>query len=337
MYRILLTGGCGFIGSHVVRALLRSFEDILVVNLDKLDYCSNVRHLAEFEDDPRYVFVKGDILEPHLVAYVLAHHAINTVMHFAAQTHVDNSFGNSLSFTRNNVEGTHVLLEACRTHGAIKRFIHVSTDEVYGTADATTEGRREDDAVLAPTNPYSASKAAAEMVVRAYHTSYGVPVIITRGNNVYGPGQFPEKIIPKFLLQVQRGLPLTIHGDGRNARHYVHVRDVAAAFVRILCHGRVGATYNIGVEEERTNLEVAHAVLALAGRAPTEVRHVEDRKFNDFRYPVNSQRLRALGWAPEVAWEDGLRETMAWYAENVTRYWPEADLARATDPHPSHA
>lgn len=333
-YRILLTGGCGFIGSHVVRALLSTFDDILVVNFDKLDYCSNINHLKEFDDDPRYVFVKGDILEPHLVSYILEHHAINTVMHFAAQTHVDNSFGNSLSFTRNNVEGTHVLLEACRTYGSIKRFIHVSTDEVYGTADSSTPGRCED-AVLAPTNPYSASKAAAEMVVRAYHTSYGLPVIITRGNNVYGPGQFPEKIIPKFLLQIMRDIPLTIHGTGENARHYIHVRDVAKAFIKILCHGEIGSTYNIGVEDEKTNLEVAHTLLTLMDKPLDFLRHVEDRKFNDFRYPVNSSRLHSLGWSPTISWEDGLAETIEWYRANVTDYWPKEHLARVTDPHPS--
>jgi len=321
MYRILLTGGCGFIGSHVVRALLTAFKDILVVNIDKLDYCSNTKHLEDFKDDPRYVFVEGDILEARMISYILKNHDINTVMHFAAQSHVDNSFGNSLTFTRNNVEGTHVLLEACRIYGNITRFIHVSTDEVYGTADSTTPGRYEN-AVLAPTNPYSASKAAAEMVVRAYQTSYGLPVIITRGNNVYGPGQYPEKIIPKFLMQVMKNTPLTIHGSGENARHYIHVRDVAAAFLKILCLGEIGTIYNIGIEDEKTNLEVAKTLLSLLGKPADFYTHVEDRKFNDFRYPVNSDRLLSLGWSPTVSWEDGLRETIDWYKENFSSYWP---------------
>lgn len=335
--RILLTGGCGFIGSHVADMLLAKLgQDVAVVNMDKLDYCSSAAHAERHAGDPRYEFVRGDITEASFVEYVLAKHDVNVVMHFAAQSHVDHSFGNSTAFTKNNILGTHVLLEACRRHGKIDRFIHVSTDEVYGTADASTPGRHET-ALLEPTNPYSASKAGAEMLVKAYARSHKLPVIVTRGNNVYGPCQFPEKIIPKFTLQLMKGRPLTIHGTGANARHYIHVHDVALAFLAVLERGVVGETYNIGIETERTNLEVARDLLGVFGLGDREgdmVVHVDDRHFNDFRYPVNSSKLRSLGWEPTISWEDGLASTVAWYREHAAEFWPATQLDGVLVAHP---
>lgn len=284
----------------------------------------------------RYDFVEGDILDASFLRYLLQSKAIDTVIHFAAQSHVDNSFGNSLEFTRNNVLGTHVLLEACRAYGGVRRFIHVSTDEVYGTASAEDPAWGES-AVLRPTNPYSASKAAAEMIVSGYLRSYKMPIIVTRGNNVYGPGQYPEKVIPKFTLQTISGLPCTIHGKGDNSRHFVHVSDAAAAFVAIMAKGSVGETYNVGCEEEITTLEVAETIgdiLKKTEDLEQKIVFVEDRCFNDFRYPVDRSKLETLGWAPRIAWREGMEMTVKWYRENASLYWSATDLGKTLEAHP---
>ncbi|KAK3271374.1 rhm1-like protein [Cymbomonas tetramitiformis] len=231
---ILLTGGAGFICSHVVLRLVRAYPQYKIVVLDKLDYCASLNNLASVKDCPNFKFIKGDICSSDLVNFILTAENIDTIMHFAAQTHVDNSFGNSFEFTKNNILGTHVLLESAKIHGGIKRFIHVSTDEVYGeTSVGSATGNFEHNS-LEPTNPYSATKAGAEMLVKAYQTSYNLPCIVTRGNNVYGPHQFPEKLIPKFVLLAQRGKKLPIHGDGSNTRSYMFVEDVAEAFEAVL-------------------------------------------------------------------------------------------------------
>jgi UDP-glucose 4,6-dehydratase len=331
---ILLTGGCGFIGAHVVPALLEAFPTATLVTIDKLDYCANEkwsRHLVDAYAD-RYTFVEGDILDASFLRYLLKDRSIDTVMHFAAQSHVDNSFGNSLTFTRNNVLGTHVLLESCRAYGAIRRFVHVSTDEVYGTASADDPAWGES-AMLKPTNPYSASKAAAEMIVSGYRQSYKMPIIITRGNNVYGPGQFPEKVVPKFTLQTLQGKPCTIHGNGANSRHYVHVSDAASAFVTVLAKGEPGEIYNIGTEEEISTLQVAQDIGSLLGASENLV-FVPDRCFNDFRYPVDRSKLASLGWKPKVGWKEGLEATVRWYQENSSVYWSSKDLGVALEAHP---
>jgi len=339
--RILLTGGCGFIGAHVAAEVLRSFPEATLVNIDKLDYCANPKWAKTLVEPygERYRFVWGDILDPSFLRYLLESQEIDTVMHFAAQSHVDNSFGNSLSFTRNNVMGTHVLLEACRAYGKIKRFIHVSTDEVYGTASKDDPAWGET-SMLKPTNPYSASKAAAEMIVSGYIQSYKMPIIVTRGNNVYGPGQYPEKVIPKFILQTLGGKPCTIHGNGENSRHFVYVTDAAKAFVKILANGVIGETYNIGCETEITTLQVASAI-ADALKVERSLRFVEDRCFNDFRYPVERGKLASLGWSPEVEWKEGIEATVDWYVSHASTYWDPRDLQGVLDAHPegqtSHA
>jgi dTDP-glucose 4,6-dehydratase len=234
---ILVTGGAGFIGSHVVIRLTKNYPQYKIVNLDKLDYCASLKNLDCIKDAPNYHFIKGDILSEDLVNYVISSHKIDTIMHFAAQTHVDNSFGNSIQFTKNNVLGTHVLLE-CAKVNKIRRFIHVSTDEVYGEssfADGVIENT-----MLQPTNPYAATKAGAEYLVKSYYKSFQLPTIITRGNNVYGPHQFPEKIIPKFIGLLHRKKPCYIHGTGEHKRSYLYVEDVARAFDIILHCGKPG-------------------------------------------------------------------------------------------------
>lgn len=300
--------------------------------LDKLDYCSNLKNLRPSQSSPNFKFVKGDIASADLVNYLLITESIDTIMHFAAQTHVDNSFGNSFEFTKNNIYGTHVLLEACKVTGQIRRFIHVSTDEVYGETDEDAVVGNHEASQLLPTNPYSATKAGAEMLVMAYGRSYGLPVITTRGNNVYGPNQFPEKLIPKFILLAMRGKPLPIHGDGANVRSYLYCEDVAEAFEVILHKGEVGHVYNIGTKKERRVIDVARDICKLFSIDPeTNIKFVENRPFNDQRYFLDDEKLKNLGWSEHTTWEEGLRKTMEWYTSNPD-WW--GDVSGALLPHP---
>ena len=256
---ILITGGAGFIASHVVILLVKKYPQFKIINFDKLDYCSCIDNLDELKSYPNYKFVKGNICSSELVSYVLEAEKIDTIMHFAAQTHVDNSFGNSFQFTQNNILGTHVLLESAKV-AKISRFIHVSTDEVYGEQRLDQEAMNEEQ-VLEPTNPYAATKAGAEFIAKSYHRSFGMPLIITRGNNVYGPHQYPEKLIPKFINQLTRGRQVTLHGTGQNTRNFLFVEDVARAFEVILFKGQVGMVYNIGGTNERQNIEVTQDLI----------------------------------------------------------------------------
>ncbi|CAL9751061.1 unnamed protein product [Musa acuminata subsp. burmannicoides] len=329
---ILITGAAGFIASHVANRLVWNYPEYKIVVLDKLDYCSNLKNLNLSRSSPNFKFVKGDIGSADLVNYLLITESIDTIMHFAAQTHVDNSFGNSFEFTKNNIYGTHVLLEACKVTGQIKRFIHVSTDEVYGETDEDAVVGNHEASQLLPTNPYSATKAGAEMLVMAYGRSYGLPVITTRGNNVYGPNQFPEKMIPKFILLAMRGQPLPIHGDGSNVRSYLYSEDVAEAFEVILHRGEVGHVYNIGTKRERRVIDVARDICALFSLDPVKViQFVENRPFNDQRYFLDDQKLKNLGWSERTAWDDGLKKTMEWYMSHPD-WW--GDVSGALLPHP---
>ncbi|KAH9619730.1 hypothetical protein KSS87_019611 [Heliosperma pusillum] len=329
---ILITGAAGFIASHVANRLIRSYPEYKIVVLDKLDYCSNLKNLRPSQSSPNFKFVKGDIASADLVNYLLITESIDTIMHFAAQTHVDNSFGNSFEFTKNNIYGTHVLLEACKVTGQIKRFIHVSTDEVYGETDEDAVVGNHEASQLLPTNPYSATKAGAEMLVMAYGRSYGLPVITTRGNNVYGPNQFPEKLIPKFILLAMRGKPLPIHGDGSNVRSYLYCEDVAEAFEVILHKGEVGHVYNIGTKRERRVIDVAQDVCNLFSMDSEKViKFVENRPFNDQRYFLDDEKLKELGWSERTPWEEGLKKTMEWYISNP-EWW--GDVSGALLPHP---
>ncbi|XP_004244296.2 trifunctional UDP-glucose 4,6-dehydratase/UDP-4-keto-6-deoxy-D-glucose 3,5-epimerase/UDP-4-keto-L-rhamnose-reductase RHM1 [Solanum lycopersicum] len=329
---ILITGAAGFIASHVANRLVRSYPDYNIVVLDKLDYCSNLKNLSPSRSSPNFKFVKGDIGSADLVNYLLITENIDTIMHFAAQTHVDNSFGNSFEFTKNNIYGTHVLLEACKVTGQIRRFIHVSTDEVYGETDEDAVVGNHEASQLLPTNPYSATKAGAEMLVMAYARSYGLPVITTRGNNVYGPNQFPEKLIPKFILLALNGKPLPIHGDGSNVRSYLYCEDVAEAFEVVLHRGDVGHVYNIGTKKERRVIDVAKDISNLFNKDPdTSIQFVENRPFNDQRYFLDDQKLKNLGWSEKTTWEEGLKKTMEWYVNNPD-WW--GDVSGALLPHP---
>lgn len=330
---ILITGAAGFIASHVANRLIRNHPQYKIVVLDKLDYCSSLNNLNPSRPSPNLKFIKGDVGSADLLNFILLTENIDTIMHFAAQTHVDNSFGNSFEFTKNNIYGTHVLLEACKvTSGQIKRFIHVSTDEVYGETDGDAVVGNHEASQLLPTNPYSATKAGAEMLVMAYGRSYGLPVITTRGNNVYGPNQFPEKLIPKFILLAMNGQPLPIHGDGSNVRSYLFCEDVAEAFEMILHKGEVGHVYNIGTQKERRVLDVAKDICKLFSLDPENViKFVENRPFNDQRYFLDHRKLENLGWSEKTSWEEGLRKTMEWYVQNP-KWW--GDVSGALVPHP---
>ncbi|XP_047052210.1 trifunctional UDP-glucose 4,6-dehydratase/UDP-4-keto-6-deoxy-D-glucose 3,5-epimerase/UDP-4-keto-L-rhamnose-reductase RHM1-like [Lolium rigidum] len=330
---ILITGAAGFIASHVANRLVRSYPHYKIVVLDKIDYCSNLKNLSPSRSSPNFKFVKGDIASADLVNFLLISESIDTIMHFAAQTHVDNSFGNSFEFTKNNIYGTHVLLEACKVTGQIKRFIHVSTDEVYGETDEDALVGNHEASQLLPTNPYAATKAGAEMLVMAYGKSYGLPVITTRGNNVYGLNQFPEKLIPKFILLAMRGLSLPIHGDGSNVRSYLYCEDVAEAFEAVLHKGEVGQVYNIGTLKERRVIDVASEICKLFSLDTKKfIRFVENRPFNDQRYFLDNQKLKKLGWSESTSWEEGLKKTVEWYTNNPD-YW--GDVAGALLPHPN--
>jgi dTDP-glucose 4,6-dehydratase len=329
---IMITGGAGFIASHAVILLVHKYPECRIINFDKLDYVACLKNLDCLADKRNYKFIKGDICSPDLVNYVLQSEKIDTIMHFAAQTHVDNSFGNSFQFTQNNIYGTHVLLESAKING-IKRFVHVSTDEVYGEGETDEDPMREEH-VLEPTNPYAATKAAAEFLVKSYHRSFNLPVIITRGNNVYGPHQYPEKLIPKFTNQLLRGRSVTLHGDGKNTRNFLYVTDVARAFEFVLFKGALGQIYNIGGTNEVPNIDIARrliSILDLKDREDALISFVPDRYFNDLRYTIDCAKLHALGWRELVPFDDGLRVTVQWYARNSGRF---GNIENALVAHP---
>lgn len=317
--------------------LVNNLPQCRVIVLDKLDYCATVNSLRSVWRRPNFGFVRGDICDADLVKYVLRQEGCDTIMNFAAQTHVDKSFGNSFEFTRTNVMGTHVLLEAAKALGAqVRRFVHVSTDEVYGESARGSEDKFHERSQLNPTNPYAASKACAEFLVKSYATSFSLPTIITRGNNVYGQHQYPEKLIPKFIHLMERDRPLPIHGDGSARRCFIHVDDVVDAFRVVLERGRPGEIYNIGTACERTVLEVARELLRIYGRESSEARYlefVEDRAFNDARYNIALSKLAVLGWrGPRVTFGEGLLRTVEWYRDNADHF-ENVEHALSAHPH----
>jgi dTDP-glucose 4,6-dehydratase len=310
MIQLLVTGGCGFIGSNFIRYVLGRDADLAVINLDKLTYAGNAANLADLAGDPRYRLVRGDVADPEAVRAVLTP-GVDSVIHFAAESHVDRSIQDSGPFVRTNVVGTQVLLDAARAAG-VRRFIHIGTDEVYGSLGPT--GAFTEQTPLAPNSPYAASKAAADLLVRSYAHTYGFPAVITRCSNNYGPYQFPEKLIPLFITNLLRDEPVPVYGDGLQVRDWVHVRDHCAGVNRVWKDGRVGEVYNLGGRCEKTNLDLTHTLLDLLGKPRTLIRHVKDRPGHDRRYAIDCTKIeRELGWRPEIGFEAGLRETVEWY------------------------
>lgn len=308
---ILVTGGAGFIGSNFIHYLAATHPDWNVINLDKLTYAGNLENLKEVEARAAYRFVHGDICDRDTVAPLVAES--DYIVNFAAETHVDRSIHDPGDFILTDVFGTHVLLEAFRSADRPKRFIQISTDEVYGAIE--TGSAKETDPI-APRNPYSASKAGADRLAYSYFVTYDVPVIVTRASNNYGPRQYPEKVIPLFVTNSLEDRPLPLYGDGLQVRDWLHVDDHARAIDRILDKGVDGETYNIGGDHELTNLELTKKVLALLDKPESLIEKVKDRPGHDRRYSLDTEKLRGLGWRPEVEFDEGLTATVQWYRDH---------------------
>ncbi len=312
--RLLVTGGAGFIGSNFIRYVLARRDDMEIVNFDKLTYAGNPENLAEVADHSRYHFVRGDIADARAVSEVLAG-GFDAVVNFAAETHVDRSIEDASPFLRTNVMGTHVLLEGARDC-RLPLFVHISTDEVYGSA-APGQSFRED-APLNPKSPYAASKAAADHLVAAYAHTYRLPVIILRCTNNYGPGQFPEKLIPLMIANASEDKPLPVYGDGLHERDWLYVEDYCRAIECVLERGKPDEVYNVSSGSPQPNLKVVKTILQLLGKSESLLRFVEDRPGHDRRYALDSTKIRQkLGWQPEVTFEEGIRKTIAWYQGNA--------------------
>jgi dTDP-glucose 4,6-dehydratase len=313
--KLFVTGGAGFIGSNYVRWVLQNRADTEITNYDLLTYAGNLANLRDLEDNPRYRFVKGDICDTALLDEVVPGH--DAILNYAAESHVDRSIDWAAEFVRTNVVGTNTLLDAARRH-RIARYLQVSTDETYGSIDV---GAFSEEDRLDPSSPYSASKAGGDLLARAYHRTYGMPVVITRGSNTFGPYQFPEKVIPLFVTNLLEDKPVPLYGDGMNVRDWIYVEDVASGIHTVLEKGDVGQIYNIAAGNERTNVDLTKALCDLLGKPHSLITPVADRPGHDRRYSVDTTRTTALGWEPRWSFDDALRATVDWYREN--RWWWE--------------
>jgi dTDP-glucose 4,6-dehydratase len=319
MKNVLVTGGAGFIGSNFVRLALRERPEWRVVNVDALTYAGNLENLKDIEDDPRYVFERADIADAAAMAPIFERHAIDTVVNFAAESHVDRSILDPGIFVKTNVLGTQVLLDIAKKRGC-ERFLQVSTDEVYGSLGAT--GLFTEETPLQSNSPYSSSKAGADLLVRAYWHTFHFPVLTTRCSNNYGPYQFPEKLIPLMISNALEGKPLPVYGDGKNVRDWLHVTDHCAAILRVLEKGAPGETYNIGGNNEMENIRIVELILDVLGKPRSLIKFVADRPGHDRRYAIDAGKIaRELGWTPSYTFENGIAETIRWYLDN--RMWWE--------------
>ena len=311
--KLLVTGGAGFIGSNFIRYIITNYPDDQVINFDKLTYAGNLDNLKDLEQDVRYKFYKGDIADPKAVDQAIGLiDEVDAIVNFAAETHVDRSILSGGSFVQTDVYGTYILLEAVKKH-QIKRYIHISTDEVYGSIE---KGSFTEDSTLKPNSPYSASKAGGDLQVRAYHKTYGLPVIITRSSNNYGPYHYPEKIIPLFITNAIEGKKLPLYGDGKNVRDWLFVADNCAGIDTVLRKGKVGEVYNIAGEQERTNVEITKLILKELDKPESLIEYVKDRPGHDRRYSLDCSKLKKLGYKPSVDFETGIKRTVAWYLQN---------------------
>jgi dTDP-glucose 4,6-dehydratase len=309
---LLITGGCGFIGSNFINYIFYKYDKINIINIDALYYCANKNNINKnIRNNNRYTFIEGNLCSKDLLDHILVKYNINYIIHFAAQSHVQNSFEESLQYTKDNILGTHTLLESCRKYNKINKFIHVSTDEVYGESKKNDDHKTEY-STLYPTNPYAGTKAGAELIAQTYYHSFKIPIIITRGNNVYGPNQYPEKLIPKFIKLLKENKKVTIQGDGSSVRGFLYILDTIKAFEIILCDGQIGEIYNIGCDEcmEYSVLNVAKILIKLIKNDDDYekwIEYIEDRPFNDIRYFISNTKLKDLGWNISVNFIDGLK------------------------------
>lgn len=313
MQNIMVTGGAGFIGSNFVRYMLAKYPDYRILVYDKLTYAGNPDNLLEVHDDPRYAFVKGDICDAAAVEEAIRTHKIDTIVNFAAETHVDRSIMDPDAFIQTDVFGTYVLLEAARRLG-LERFHQISTDEVYGHVPGDQRSLETDN--LAPRSPYAASKAGGDLMTIAYHVTYGLPVTLTRGANNIGPYQYPEKVIPLFVTNAIDDLSLPVYGDGKQRRDYQYVMDHCEGIDLVLHKGELGEIYNVGTGGEMENMTMVEILLGELGKPASLIQHVEDRPGHDRRYCLNVDKLKALGWQPRHTHEEAIRATVRWYAGN---------------------
>jgi dTDP-glucose 4,6-dehydratase len=317
---LLITGGCGFIGSNFINYYFQKKKINMLINLDAMYYCANENNIKQvIRDDPKYKLIKENLNDYKLVENTINEYNINYIIHFAAQSHVQNSFEDSLQFTQDNILGTHTLLEVVRKYNKIKKFIHVSTDEVYGESmNRIEESQKTEHSILCPTNPYAATKAGAELIAQSYSHSYKLPIIITRGNNVFGIGQYPEKIIPRFIKLLKENKKLTIQGDGSAVRAFLHAYDTATAFETILEKGQIGEIYNIGCDNgmEYSVMEIAKILIKIINKTDNYddyIEYIEDRPFNDQRYYISNQKLKNLGWSIKINLLEGINECINYY------------------------
>lgn len=313
MTKLLVTGGAGFIGSCFVRHMLNEYQDYKIINLDALTYCGNLENLKDVENNPNYTFIHGNICDRDLVRDII-NDGVDCVVNFAAESHVDNSIKHPEIFVETNVQGTLNLLQASK-EAKIQRYLQVSTDEVYGTLGQT--GYFYETTPLAPNSPYSASKAGADMLVRAYHETYNMPTLNTRCSNNYGPYQYPEKLIPFFISQLLKGEKVPVYGDGLNVRDWLYVYDHCSAIDTVLHKGKVGEVYNIGGHNEKTNMEITRLILDAMGKDESSIKYVQDRLGHDRRYAISNDKITSeLGWEPSLTFEEGIKITIDWYLNN---------------------
>jgi len=312
---LLITGGAGFIGSNFIRYILNKYPDYRVINLDKLTYAGNLENLRDIENNPNYAFVKGDICNEKIVDQIVSRKP-DAIINFAAETHVDRSIMNAQDFIKTDILGTQTLLEAAKKY-SIQKYIQISTDEVYG---AIKTGSFTEKSPLRPNNPYSASKTGADLMVRAYAKTFGLPVIVTRSSNNFGPYQYPEKIIPLFVTNLLEGKKVPIYGDGQQIRDWIYVIDNCQGIDYILHHGQIGEIYNIGNSNEKTNLEITKIILEQLGKDESYIEYVKDRPGHDWRYSLDSTKLQNLGWRPRYQFEEAMAKTIQWYKDNP-QWW----------------
>ena len=312
MKNLMITGGAGFIGSNFARYMLGKYSDYHVVIYDKLTYAGNPDNFKDLLESSRFALVQGDICDAEKVTATFREHQIDTIVNFAAESHVDRSILSPDAFIQTDVYGTYVLLESARRNEA-ERFLQVSTDEVYGSIAC---GTFEETDPMEPNSPYAASKAGGELMVRAYHMTHGLPTLVTRGSNTFGPYQYPEKLASLFITNAIDDQPLPVYGDGRQVRDWLFVLDHCKGIDTVLHHGKIGEAYNIGGENERFNIDVTELILDLLGKPRSLIRYVPDRPGHDRRYALDCSKVRSLGWSPRRDWEDALAETVQWYKEN---------------------